>query len=175
MDCSSRSAATSVAFVFVTLTLSLALPLVIAHQAGQAAPQTPVPQSPGRGPAKGTPPPPPVQPKPEDLAKVKDKTQQIEALLEDLEAKHAKPELLGDVEVYAKAGRMLLEFPDMFGTQAAIDHSFLVLDQGIERAKQLQTNEPQWNQGKKQIHAYYSAIDGAVLPYGVTLPENYDP
>ena len=74
-----------------------------------------------------------------------------------------------------KAGRMLLEFPDMFGTQAAIDHSFTVLDQGIERGKQLQTNQPQWNQGKKQIHAYYSEIDGAVLPYGVTLPENYDP
>src|SRR6185295_18608858 len=88
---------------------------------------------------------------------------------------HAKAELLGDVEVYAKAGRMLLEFPDMFGTQAAIDHSFEVLDQGIERAKQLQSNQPQWNQGKKQIHAYYSEIDGAVLPYGVTLPENYDP
>ena len=70
---------------------------------------------------------------------------------------------------------MLLEFPDMFGTQAAIDHSFEVLDQGIERAKQLQSNQPQWNQGKKQIHAYYSEIDGAVLPYGVTLPENYDP
>ena len=70
---------------------------------------------------------------------------------------------------------MLLEFPDMFGTQAAIDHSFTVLDQGIERAKQLQSNQPQWNQGKKQIHAYYSEIDGAVLPYGVTLPENYDP
>jgi dipeptidyl aminopeptidase/acylaminoacyl peptidase len=63
----------------------------------------------------------------------------------------------------------------MFGTQAAIDHSFTVLDQGIERAKQLQGNQPQWNQGKKQIHAYYSEIDGAVLPYGVTLPENYDP
>ena len=42
-------------------------------------------------------------------------------------------------------------------------------------AKQLQSNQPQWNQGKKQIHAYYSEIDGAVLPYGVTLPENYDP
>src|SRR6266404_5844657 len=29
--------------------------------------------------------------------------------------------------------------------------------------------------GEKQIHAYYSEIDGAVLPYGITLPENYDP
>jgi len=38
------------------------------------------------------------------------------------------PESLGAPKGYsngvlAKAGRMLLEFPDMFGTQAAIDHS----------------------------------------------------
>jgi pimeloyl-ACP methyl ester carboxylesterase len=134
-----------------------------------------VAQPPARGRAKGTPPLPPVNPTAEELAKVKDKTEQIEALVKDLRAKNANPELLGDVDVYAKAGRMLLEFPDMFGTQAAIDHSFLTLDQGIERAKQLQSNQPQWNQGKKQIHAYYSEIDGAVLPYGITLPENYDP
>src|SRR5437016_5135261 len=145
-----RSVAT---FVFV------AVPLVIAQQTGR----------------KGAAPLPPVKPKPEELATIKDKTEQIEALVKDLKAKHANAELLGDVEVYAKAGRMLLEFPDMFGTQASIEHSFAVLDQGIERARQLQSNQPQWNQGKKQIHAYYSEIDGAVLPYGVTLPENYDP
>jgi len=39
----------------------------------------------------------------------------------------------------------------------------------------LQSGQPQWNQGKKQIHAYYSEIDGSVQPYGVTLPANYDP
>src|SRR5437016_2226088 len=145
-----RSVAT---FVFV------AVPLVIAQQTGR----------------KGAAPLPPVKPKPEELATIKDKTEQIEALVKDLRGAHANPELLGDVEVYSKAGRMLLEFPDMYGTQAAIDHSFSVLDQGIERAKQLQSNQPQWNQGKKQIHAYYSEIDGAVLPYGITLPANYDP
>jgi pimeloyl-ACP methyl ester carboxylesterase len=162
------------AFAFATLLSALAI-RVIAQQTSPASPQTPQAQSPGRAPAKKAPTPPPVDPKPEELAKVKDKAEQIEALVKDLRAKSADPELLGDVEVYAKAGRMLLEFPDMFGTQAAIDHSYLVLDQGIDRAKQLLTGQPQWNQGKKQIHAYYSAIDGAVLPYGVTLPENYDP
>src|SRR5713101_7737070 len=152
---------------FATVALGLALRHMIAQQPGTA------PLA-GRGPARATAPP-PVKPKPEDLAKIKEKTEQIEALVKDLRGARANPELLGDVEVYAKAGRMLLEFPDMFGTQAAIDHSFLVLDQGIERARQLRSNEPQWNQGKKQIHAYYSEIDGAALPYGVTLPEKYDP
>jgi len=159
-----------------TVTAALALQLVIAQQ--EPAPASPPPpQKKGAGPGagRGAPPPPPVEPKPEELAQVKDKTEQIEALVKDLKAKHADPALVGDVEAYAHAGKMLLEFPDFFGTQAAIDHSFQVLDQGIERGKQLQSNQPQWNQGKKQILAYYSEIDGAVLPYGVTLPENYDP
>ena len=125
----------------------------------------------GRGPAT----PPPAQAKPEDLVKIKDQTAQIEALVKELKVKGAKPELVTDVEVYAHAGQMLLEYPEMFGTQAAIDHAFTTLDQGIERAKQLQANAPQWNQGRTQILAYTSEIDGAVLPYGITLPENYDP
>jgi len=117
----------------------------------------------------------PVQANPEELATLKAKTEQIQSLVNDLKARGAKPELVDDVQVYAHAGQMLLEYPDMFGTQAAIAHALSTLDQGIERDKQLQSNRPQWNQGRKQILAYTSEIDGAVLPYGVTLPANYDP
>ncbi len=63
----------------------------------------------------------------------------------------------------------------MFSSQAAIAHALSTLDQGIERGKQLQSDQAQWNQGRKRVLAYTSEIDGAVLPYGVTLPENYDP
>src|SRR5438552_1646541 len=150
---------------FAAIVLGLALATAIAQQ----------PQQPGaRGPGRPTPPP-AIQPKPEEMTKVREKTEQIEALVKELKTARANPDLLGDVEVFSKAGRMLLEFPELFGTQNAIDHSFLVLDQGIERAKQLQSGQPQWNQGKKQIHAYYSEIDGSVLPYAVTLPEDYAP
>ena len=128
----------------------------------------------GGGQRRGAANPPPVRAKPEELARIQEKTTQIEALVKDLKAKRAQPEMVGDVEVYAHAGHMLMEYPDMFANQAAIDHAFTTLDQGIERGQQLQANQPQWNQGRKQIHAYYSEIDGAVLPYGVTLPANYD-
>jgi pimeloyl-ACP methyl ester carboxylesterase len=143
--------------------IALAVLRLSAQVGAPAAPRVP------RGPA------PAITAKPDEIAKIKEKTEQIEALLKDLRAARPSLELLADVEVYAKAGRMLLEFPDMFANQAAVDHAFAVLDQGIDRAKQLQNNRPQWTQGKKQIHAYYSEIDGAVLPYGVTLPEFYDP
>jgi hypothetical protein len=151
--------------------LSATVVLALVFQSAIAQTNTPAPRAGGQG--RGATPA-PVQAKPEDLAKIKEKTGQIEALVKDLKAKHARPELVEDVEVYAHAGQMLLEYPDMFGSQAAIDHAFTTLDQGIERGKQLQTNQPQWNQGKKQILAYTSEIDGAVLPYGITLPDNYD-
>ena len=127
-------------------------------------------QPPGRG-GRGAP---PIQPKPEELAQIQSKAERIESLVKELRGKHADPDLIGDVDVYAKAGRFLIEFPELFGTQAAIDHSLTVLDQGIARGEQLMKGESPWTTGKKQIHAYYSAIDGSVQPYAVTLPENYD-
>jgi hypothetical protein len=76
----------------------------------QAAPQAGGPPQQGAG-GRGRGPqgPPPIDPKPEELARVREKTEQIEKLVGELKAKHADPVLLNDVEVYAKAGRMLLE------------------------------------------------------------------
>src|SRR5436853_4857197 len=106
---------------------------------------------------------------------MKAKSEQIEVAVHELKSKRTNPDLIGDVEIYAKAGRILLEFPELFGNQNAIDHSMVVLDQGIERGKQLQAGQWPWTTGKKQVHAYYSAMDGSVQPYAITLPEGYDP
>ncbi len=115
-----------------------------------------------------------VQPKPEELAQIREKSERIEAIVQELKGKHADPDLAGDVEVYAKAGRFLLEFPELINTQAAIDHAMVVLDLGIDRGRQLTAGQAPWTQGKKQIHAYYSEMDGSVQPYAITLPEGYD-
>ena len=117
----------------------------------------------------------PFQPTPAELQQVQVKTEKIEAMVKDLKAKHTDPDLLADVEVYGKAGRILLEFPDQFTNQNGVTHSLAVLDAGIERAQQLQSGQSPWTKGAKQIHAYYSEIDGSVQPYDVTLPANYDP
>ena len=141
--------------------------------AGLAAAQQPqqAPPTAGRG-GRGAP---PIQPKAEELAQIRAKSEQIAGIVAELRTKHADADLVGDIDVYAKAGRILLEYPELFGTQNAIDHALVVLDQGIERAKQLSGGASPWNAGKKQIHAYYSAIDGSVQPYAITLPEGYDP
>ena len=124
-------------------------------------------QVPGRGPA--------FHPKPEELTQIGAKSQQIEELVQQAKARHLDPDLVGDVEVFAKAGRFLQEFPELINNQNAVDHAMTVLDRGMERAQQLLAGTSPWNSGRKQIHAYYSAMDGSVQPYAVTLPENYDP
>ncbi len=128
----------------------------------------PLSAQPPRGPQ------PPIVPKPEELRQVEAKTREIEAMVAGLKAKRTDPGLVADVEVYGKAGRMLLEFPDQFFTQNGIDHSLAVLDSGIERAKQLRDGQSPWNNERKQTHGHVSAIDGSVQPYGITLPAGYD-
>src|SRR5580698_8246369 len=120
----------------------------------------------GRGPAFAV--------TPDALSQIGAKSQQIEALVEQAKAKHVDPDLVGDVEVFAKAGRFLQEFPELVNNQNAVDHAMTVLDRGIERGNQLVFGTSPWTTEKKQIHAYYSAIDGSVQPYAITLPENYD-
>ncbi len=117
----------------------------------------------------------PVQPKPEDLDRIKAQSGLIEKAVSELKSKRANRDLVGDVEVFAKAGRMLVEFPELIRTEPAIDHAMVVLEQGLERARQLAGGKPAWNTERKQIHAYYSEIDGSVQPYAITLPEAYDP
>lgn len=151
--------------------------LLLAALAAPLAPRPAGAQQPATrpAPARGGATPAPIEAKPQEIAAIKEKAGQIESLVKELRANGAKPELVDDVAVYAHAGRMLVEYPNMFGSQAAITHALATLDQGIDRGKQLQAGRPQWNQGAKQVLGYTSEIDGAILPYAVTLPANYDP
>src|SRR4051812_14333270 len=99
--------------LFVIIVISFACQSIVAQTAAQPSA---TPAARGRGQGKVTPP--PIEAKPEELSRIKEKTAQIEALVEKLKAKRAAPELVTDVEVYAHAGEMLLEYPDMFGSQA---------------------------------------------------------
>ena len=137
--------------------------LALGQLAGQASPQQ-------RSRAAPT----PIEPTREELKQVQAKTAEIELAVQELKAKHTDRDLVGDVEVYGKAGRMLLEFPDQFFVQSHIDHALAVLDTGLERAKELEGGTCSWATSKKQLHGYYSDLDGSIQPYGITLPANYD-
>ena len=112
---------------------------------------------------------------PADLSRIQSKSVQIEAAIGELKTGHADAALVGDVEVYAHAGRMLLEFPELFGNQAAVDHAMETLESGVARAQALQSGQSPWTAGDSRLYAYTSKIDGSVQPYHVSLPAHYDP
>src|SRR6187549_1873659 len=115
--------------------------------------------------------PPPIVPKAEELALIRGKVDELDKLLRALTAGKAAPDLITDVEVYAKAGHFLLEFPQTFFTQDGINQAINVMDEGLNRARQLQSKSPAWPNAKgRKIQAYRSALDGSVQPYGVTVP-----
>ena len=144
--------------------------LVLACQVSAQPPRARPAGSPPRPPALI-----PIQPNSQEMSQVTSETEQLETTIHALKARQADSALVADVEIYAKAGRMLLEFPDQFFTQRGVDHAIEVLNTGLERAKELEAGQPSANMGKRQLHGYYSAIDGSVQPYGITLPEQYDP
>lgn len=128
------------------------------------------------GMAQPPPPPPPIVPSAAALQEIQELTGKIESTLASPSAQKADPVLRTDVEVYAKAGRFLLEFPETFFTQEGIDQAKDVLRQGIDRAAALSNGQAPWNvPSGRHIRAYRSDLDGSIQPYGLTFPSNYDP
>lgn len=115
-----------------------------------------------------------MQPTADEKRQIQAKVDELDAMVRNLKARHLNADLTADVEVYAKAGRILLEFPEDFFTQDGINHSLTVLDIGLERARQLQNGQSPWMTAARRTHGFYSALDGSVEPYGVSVPASYD-
>ena len=151
---------------------SLTAVMALLLRAAAQQPAARAPQKGGRGQA------PPVQPTGDEKRQIQSKIDELDSLVRNLKARHAQEDLVADVEVYAKAGRWLLEFPEDFFTQDGIDHALAVLDTGLDRARQLQSGQSPWlpkvPNKARSIHGFYSALDGSVEPYGVTIPDSYD-
>ena len=123
----------------------------------------------------------PPQPAPPQLtsdarARYQSKIAEIDSIVRSLRAKQVNEDLIADVDIYAKAGKWLLEFPDGFPNQKAIAAYLAVLDEGLDRGRQLQKGRSPWVMEKgRKVLGYYSALDGSVEPMGVTIPDPYDP
>jgi hypothetical protein len=124
----------------------------------------------GRGPAQ---PPPPLTT--EQKGQYQSKIDELDSIVKGLRARKVNEDLIADVDIYAKAGKWLLEFPQGFGNAQGITNYLAVLDQGVERGRQLQKGESPWVMEKgRKVLGYYSALDGSVQPMGVTIPDPYD-
>jgi poly(3-hydroxybutyrate) depolymerase len=117
----------------------------------------------------------PLVPTAEEKLQLQSKIESIDGVVQKLKSKQVSDDLVADVEVYAQAGRWLLEFPNTFYTQDGIKNAFAVLDMGLERAHGLERGQSPWvGQKGRKIHGFYSALDGSLQPYGLIVPESYD-
>lgn len=118
---------------------------------------------------------PPFVPTGEEVSQIRAKVDQLDGLLASPAVKRSNPDWLTDVEIYSKAGRFLLEFPQTLFSHDGVQQALTVLDDGLARARQLQVGQAPWIGARgRKIHAYRSALDGSIQPYGVTVPDSYD-
>jgi pimeloyl-ACP methyl ester carboxylesterase len=111
----------------------------------------------------------------EDRLAVQSKLDELDPLVRALKAKRGEDDLMADVEIHAKAGRWILEFPQDVTVQDDVTFALKVLDRGIERAKQLQNGQSPWMSQKGKVAlGFYSPLDGSVQPLLLSIPAGYD-
>jgi pimeloyl-ACP methyl ester carboxylesterase len=118
---------------------------------------------------------PAVQLTAEQKSQYQAKIDELDAIVKGLRAGKTDIDLIADVDIFAKAGKWLLEFPQDFANAQAVTYYLAVLDQGIERGHLLQKGQSPWTTEKgRKVLGYYSELDGSVQPMGVTIPDGYD-
>ena len=144
------------------LALALCLPMLAQPPAGRGG----TGGRGGRGPA--------IQLTTDQKAQYQAKVDELNGIVKSLRASKANIDLIADVDIFAKAGAWLVEFPSFANAQAVTNY-LAVLDQGIERGHQLQKGQSPWvSEPGRKVLGYYSDLDGSVQPMGVTIPNGYD-
>ena len=134
-----------------------------------------LPLAAGQQPARPPQSPAPIELIAEQRAELQSKVNRLDAAVRALKSRHGEDDLVADVEVYAKAGKWLLEFPEDFTNQQDVTYTLAVLDRGMERARELENGQSPWVAQKgRKIFGMYSALDGSVQPYGLNVPASYD-
>jgi len=99
--------------------------------------------------------------------------QAIDQLKQSKSAKAA--DLLPDVQVYHKAVDDALTYQEFFEPKD-LEFAEKALAVGLERATQLAAGEAPWTSATGLVvRGYVSKIDGSVQPYGLVVPENFEP
>jgi len=99
----------------------------------------------------------------------------IDALRGELKMKPKLLALLPDVQIFHNAVRYALKF-DEFYKPAEVAVARIMLKVGGERAKALREGKAPWTTATGLVvRGYISRIDGSVQPYGLVVPESYQP
>jgi pimeloyl-ACP methyl ester carboxylesterase len=113
---------------------------------------------------------------PAEQAQIRSGMQQLEARLARLRSRaEGAPERLSDAEVYLKGAQWGARFEDPL---SAADAALMAraLERGTERAQALAAGSMPWATKKgRLVRGYRSEVDGSVQPYGLIVPDSYDP
>ena len=114
------------------------------------------------------------EPTPAEKQQIQMKINQLGSMLHTLEAKHVDDTLLVDVEIFHQAALWIMKYPEEFFRKESVASTLSILDQGIERARQLEEGKSPWTSQKgRLIRGYRSALDGSVQPYRLTVSDTY--
>jgi dienelactone hydrolase len=120
-------------------------------------------------------PPPGVSVPPADRALLEQGLADLGRQIAALRGKTAAAPYLADVQIYHNAVRYALQYGEFFNVKE-IDTAKALLATGQERAGQLAAGQTPWlTKAGPTALGYVSEIDGSVQPYGLYIPEGYDP
>ncbi len=122
-------------------------------------------------------PPPGIEVPAGDRAEFERSLATLESAIQELSAsKDAKVKsLLPDVEIFSRAVGSALKDNEFFAT-ADIGKAKQLLKVGQTRAEELRGGQPSWAKQTGLVpRGYVSRIDGSVQPYGLVVPESYQP
>ena len=100
---------------------------------------------------------------------------EIESLHTSLKSKPALLELLPDVEIYHKAVHWALAYDEFYkSNEIAVARN--LLKDGQQRVANLREGKAPWTTATGLVvRGYVSKIDGSVQPYGLVIPESWQP
>ncbi len=100
---------------------------------------------------------------------------EIDELREELKNKPELLELLPDVQIFHNAARYALQYNEFFKPED-VKAAKWQIKQGLERVQDLRLGRASWtNQTGLVVRGYLSEIDGSVQPFGLVVPESYQP
>ena len=84
-------------------------------------------------------------------------------------------DLWPDVEIFYKSVHDALTYQEFFDP-SELDEATRQLAEGLSRAEQIAAGSPSWTTATGLVvRGYVSKIDGSVQPYGLVIPESYNP
>ena len=118
----------------------------------------------------------PVTPKPEEVAKLRAKLDELNAAIQALKSAKFDDDLIVDVEATAWVIHNTLRVPDGFVTDGTLPGLLSAGDDALRRAREIKAGTAAWPKLKGSLkRAYRSKIDGTAQPYTVSVPASYDP